>query len=184
MDIGAEYYSRYLDGDESAFSYLIDEYRDKLIFFINRTVNNLDVAEEIAAEAFAVLIIHPGRYKNKVTFKTYLFAIAHNKMVDYIRHQKKYSMVDYEDAPQKSISYSGFEEDLLKEEQKSAINDALAKLQADYRQVLHLIYFEELSYEQSAIVMHKNKKQITNLVFRAKSALRDILQRGGFSYDE
>jgi len=47
------------------------------------------------------------------------------------------------------------------------------------REVIHLIYFENLSYEEAAKVMKKNKKQIDNLLYRAKSALRTILGKEG-----
>ena len=55
MDNGASSYRHFLDGDNNAFSEILDLYRDNLIFFINRTVNNLSVAEELAADNFAEL---------------------------------------------------------------------------------------------------------------------------------
>ena len=58
MDNGESSYRRFLDGDNDAFGEILDMYRESLMFFINRTVNDLAVAEDIAADSFAELIIH------------------------------------------------------------------------------------------------------------------------------
>lgn len=183
MDNGASSYRHFLEGDDNAFSEILDLYRDNLIFFINRTVNNLSVAEELAADTFAELIEN-RRYNFTVKFKTYLFAIAHNKAVSYIRHQSRYTMLALEDVEDKSAEYVDFEEGLLCDERKKAVHGALGKLGNDYRQVLHLVYFEEMSYDDAARIMKKSRKQIDNLVYRGKIALRTILEKEGFVYEE
>ena len=184
MDNGASSYRHFLNGDENAFSEILDMYRENLIFFINRTVNNLSVAEELAADAFAELLVHPKRYDFSVSLKTYIFTIAHNKMVSYIRKASRFTMVTCEEAPVKSLEYASFEENIIKEERKKMLHEALLELPNDYRMVLHLIYFEDMSYADAGKVMHKNVKQVTNLAYRAKNSLRTILEKGGFSYDE
>lgn len=184
MDNGASSYRHFLEGDENAFSEILDMYRDSLIFFINRTVNNLSIAEELAADAFSELLIHPKRYDFSVSLKTYLFAIAHHKTVSYIRRASRFTMVAIEDAPAKSLEYASFEEAVIKEEQKKILHNALSELPEDYRIALHLIYFEDMSYEEAGKVMHKNVKQITNLAYRGRNALRVILEKGGFKYEE
>ena len=184
MDNGASSYRHFLNGDESAFSEILDMYRENLIFFINRTVNNLSISEELAADTFSELLVHPKRYDFSVSLKTYIFAIAHNKMVSYIRKASRFAMVTYEEAPTKSLEYASFEENIIKEEQKQILHNALLELPEDYRTALHLVYFEDMSYADAGKVMHKNVKQITNLVYRAKNSLRSILEKGGFSYDE
>ncbi len=70
------------------------------------------------------------------------------------------------------------------EERKIAVHKALQKLNEDYRQVLFLTVFEELTNEEAAKVMKKNKRQIENLVYRAKKALRKELEKEGFVYEE
>ncbi|MGN0374986.1 MAG: RNA polymerase sigma factor [Butyrivibrio sp.] len=184
MDNGASSYHHFLEGDENAFSEILDMYRDSLIFFINRTVNNLSVAEELAADSFSELLVHPGRYDFSVSLKTYIFTIAHHKTVSYVRRAVKFAMVPIEEAPVKSMEYASFEEEVIKEEQKKILHNALSELPEDYRTVLHLIYFEEMSYAEAGKVMHKNVKQITNLAYRGKNALRVILEKGGFKYEE
>ncbi len=183
MDNGASSYRRFLEGEKSAFSEILDLYRDNLIFFINRTVHNLHVAEDLAADCFVELLIHPKRYNFQYSLKTYLFTIAHHKTVNYIRHNKRSQPMSVEELEEKSEAYLSFEEDVLRSQQRQAVHKALETLKEEYRSVLHLLYFEELSYEEAAKVMGKNKKQIDNLAYRAKGALRNILEKEGISYE-
>ena len=183
MDNGASSYRRFLEGEESAFSEILDLYRDNLIFFIHRMIHNLDVAEDLAADCFVELLLHPKRYNFQYSLKTYLFTIAHHKAVNYIRRNKRFSSVSIEEMGEKSQAYLSFEEDVLQGEQRQAVHKALAQLKEEYRSVLHLLYFEELSYEEAAKVMGKHKKQIDNLAYRAKGALRNILEKEGISYE-
>ncbi|MBQ4626237.1 MAG: RNA polymerase subunit sigma-24, partial [Clostridia bacterium] len=73
MDNGESSYRRFLDGDEKAFSEIMDMHKNNLIFFINRYVCNVSVAEELAADVFAELLIHKRRYNFKTSLKTYIF---------------------------------------------------------------------------------------------------------------
>ena len=69
----------------------------------------------------------------------------------------------------------GPEEKLLADERKRALHAAIGRLSPDVRLAVHLVYFEGLSYEETARVMKKNKKQVDNLLCRAKNELRNIL---------
>ncbi len=184
MDNGACSYRHFLEGDENAFSQILEMYRDSLIFFIDRTVHNPDIAEDIAADCFAELIVHPRRYNFSVSFKTYLFAIAHHKTVDYIRHKSRYVITEYDDRVVKSSSYESFEKSVFDKEEARIVNSALEKINSDYREALHLVFFEGQSYEETARIMKKSRKQIDNLVYRGKKALRAILEKEGYEYEK
>lgn len=184
MDNGENSYRRFLDGDNSAFGEIIDLYRESLIFFINRTVSNLSVAEDIAADSFAELIIHKNRFNFKSSLKTYLFTIARNKAVSYVRHSSRFVLCDIDDCTELSDEYASFEREIEKNEQKAMVNAALSALKEDYRAALHLVYFEELSYADAAKVMKKSTKQVENLLYRARIALKTELEKEGFVYDE
>lgn len=179
-----DYYQKYLNGDKSAFSEIIDIYRENLIFFINGYVKNEDTAEELAADCFAELIVHPGRYKFKSSLKTYIFSIAHHKAVNFIKKNARVTLYDSSETIEKSTEYIEFENDILKDEQAKLLHDALPKIKEDYRTALHLVYFEEMSYKEAASVMRKTTKQVDNYVSRGKAALRKILEEEGFCYEE
>lgn len=69
MDQGAASYRRFIDGDRDAFGEVIDLYRESLIFFIHRYVNDMDTAEDLAEDVFVELIVHPERSAKKVRSK-------------------------------------------------------------------------------------------------------------------
>ena len=179
MDNGAGSYHRFLDGDDSAFDEILDLYRESLIFFINRFVHNPAAAEDLAIDAFMELIIHKGRYNFQTSLKTYLFMIGRSRALNYLKHERKLRMVELCDAEKEIAEYTAMEERLIVYEEKRAVSTALEQLPEDFRTVLHLIYFEELSYEEAAKVMKKNRKQVDNLLYRAKNALRSIMGREG-----
>ncbi len=179
MDLGKDAYRRYLDGDDAAFCELIDMYADPLIFFIRRYVPSLADCEDIAEDCFAELIIHKGRYNFKTQLKTYLFGIAHHKAVSFVRRAKFRTGEPIDETV--SDEYAGFEEKILTDERNAVLNRALASLAPDYRTVLHLIYYEELSYGEVARVMRKTKKQVENLAYRGRLALKDKLMKEGIT---
>lgn len=184
MNTGESSYRRFLAGDESAFDTIIDIYNESLIFFIQRYVHNLDTAEDIAEDCFVELIVHPHRYNFKVSLKTYLFTIARNKSVDYIKHNSLIQITPIDDNIDKSAEYESFEIEVLRDEKHMAVHNAIGQMNENFRTVIHLIYFEGLSYEEAGKVMAKNRKQIENLVYRARNALRGILTKEGWSYEE
>lgn len=175
-----EHYRRFLAGEESAFDALIDACHESLIFFIHRYVPSLDEAEDIAEDCFVELIVHPHRYHFKVSLKTYLFAIARNKAVDYVRHHAALSVTPLDEYTEKSAAYETFENDILRDERRRAVHEAIGRLNEEFRTVIHLIYFEEMSYDEAGRVMKKNRKQIENLAYRARKELRAMLTEEGW----
>jgi RNA polymerase sigma factor (sigma-70 family) len=73
------------------------------------------------------------------------------------------------------VKQEELEQRALDSERKRVVNAALDRLPEDQRLAVHLIYFEELSYQEAARVMKKNPKQVDNLLYRAKKSLRDML---------
>ena len=176
MDNGESSYRRFLNGDERAFSEIIEMHKDNLIFFINRYVRNVAVAEELAEDVFAELLIHKRRYNFKTSLKTYIFTIGRNKAVSYVRKCVRHPECAYEYIESESDRRS-LEDEFIQRERERELHEALNKLNEDYRTVLHLIYFEEMSYAQAAKVMKKNTKQIENLVYRARISLKKELEK-------
>jgi len=179
MDNGASSYRRYLDGDESAFREIVKDYFDSLLFFINRYVNNAAVAEDIALDVFTQLVVHKHRYNFKSSFKTYLFMMGRSRALDYIRRCDRIKMVELSEAAQYQSDEPPLEETIFADQRKQTINDALMQLPDELRLVLHLVYFEELSIDEAAKVLKKSRKQVYNLLYRGKTALRTVLGEEG-----
>ena len=179
MDNGASSYRRFLDGDERAFDRITEELFYPLVFFIDRYVQDIHTAEDIAMDVFSELIVHRHRYHFKVSLKTYLFMLGRSRALDCLRHRKVMNTVELSEAVQVDDGSPALEELVLTDERKRAVNDALAQLPEQLRTAVHLIYFENLSYEEAAKVMKKNRKQVDNLLYRAKKELRIILGKDG-----
>ncbi len=175
MDNGASSYRRFLCGDEGAFDEIIKAYRESLVFFINRYVNDPMAAEDLAIDTFLELLIHRHRYSGKSSLKTYLFTIGRNKAIDHLRAKRRKTLVALEDAEHELPAVPSPEANIFRDETAKQVNDAMEKLPEEMRIALHLVYFEELSYDETARVMKKNRKQVDNLLYRAKNELRSIL---------
>lgn len=175
--VGNELFRRYIDGENEAFDEIIKLYRENLIFFIMRYVRSVSVAEEIAQDAFVELLLHKHRYNFSCSLKTYLFTIAKNKAINHLRRQKFVSDEEIDlnlEADEESLA-----EKIIKNEQSEILYRVLHRLNEDYRCALHLVYIEELSYDEAGRVMGKNRKQIENLVYRAKASARNELEKEG-----
>lgn len=179
MDNGASSYRRFLDGDESAFDEIMKEMFDNLVFFIDRYVHDVHAAEDIAIDTFSDLVVNRRRYNFKVTLKTYVFMLGRSRALNYIKHRKKLTFEELSEAENVSDDREILEESVLTDELKRTVNDALGKLSEEMHTVVHLVYFEELTYEEAAKVMKKSRKQVDNLLYRAKKELRNILGKDG-----
>lgn len=177
MDTGANPFERYLSGEEAAFDELLRTYRLPLIFFIDRFVHDPDTAEDIAIDVFVELLAHPKRYRRGTSLKTYLFLMARSRALDFLRRKKTLPM---DPLPENLAAEQDLEDLILTDERKRALNAALAQLPAQSQQVFHLIYFEDMRYDEAAAVMKMTAKQIDNLLYRGKAALRSILGKEGF----
>ncbi len=179
MDNGASSYRRFLDGDEAAFDEIMKEYFHKLVFFINGYVSDIHAAEDIAIDAFADLIVHKRRYNFKTSLKTYLFMIGRSRALNYIKHRKVIIFTELKEAENIASGEPSLDEALASDERKRKLHSAINTLPTDMRTAVYLIYFEEMTYEEAARVMKKSKKQVDNLLYRAKSQLRTILGDNG-----
>ncbi len=175
-------YSRFIrDRRNDDLKMLLERYRENLTLFIFGIVHDLEDAEELMLDSFAVLVSDDPGFSGKSSFKTWLFAIGRNLALKQLR-KKRFLPLDREgrdDGTQNDTP----ETDLIKNEQYKQLYLAMEKLNPDYREILHLIYFEDMSMDEAAVIMKKSKKQIYNLSSRSKQALKAELERTGFDIE-
>lgn len=177
-DFGALCYRRFLDGDESGFDEILKQYHDSLIFFINRLVKNYETAEDLAADTFMELLVHKNRYRFKSSFKTYLFSIARHKAIDHIRKESRYNAVSVDAENVRDLAdFHSMEQEIIATDEKKRIQKLISTLAEDYATYLHLVYFEELTPDETAKIMKKTKKQMANIAYRAKKALEEAMRK-------
>lgn len=172
---GEDLYRRYRKGDAYAFDELIELYRERLIFFLLRYLPRVEDAEEAAQDAFVALLLHPWRERG-ASLKTYLFTIARNRALNERKRQKRQAAFELGqiDPPEDRQS---LEDRLCGQERTRELLRALERIHPDYREALYLLYFEELSLDETARVMKKTKKQVENLSYRGRAALREQLEK-------
>ncbi len=170
-------YYDYFNGNKESLKPIIECYSKPLFGFIFNFVKNETVAEDILEDVFLSLIIKRRHFKNKDAFKAYLYAVARNKSLNYIKRIKT-RYVPLED----NFDYSSKNPNELLEEKydKELVQNALSKLSYDYYTVIYLSYFEDLKNKQIAKIMKKSTKQVENILFRAKLKLKNILKEAGY----
>lgn len=176
-------YKSFLGGDQSGFERLVLRYKDGLIQFINRYVRDLYQSEDLAQDVFVEVLLHPERYREGTSFKTYIYTIGHHRAVDHIRKHARLTYVGtYEEAgegrqPEVLVQEEALlEEKVIKEEEKKILYHAIAKLKAEYGNVLYLIDIAGLSYADTAKVLKKSEGQVKILIYRARKKLKKKLE--------
>lgn len=174
-------YDRYIkSGDDGALRVLLTRYRESLTLFINGYIHDLEEAEDIMLDAFVAISIGKAKYTARGYFKTWLFSIGRNLAISHLRKQKFHLVSLSDNEEYESDESPDFE--MLKEERNRELYSAMSQLKDEYRQVLFLLYFEEMSEDEAAIIMKKSKKQVYDLAYRSKNALKGILEKEGFEY--
>ncbi|MDE7327588.1 MAG: RNA polymerase sigma factor [Lachnospiraceae bacterium] len=183
MDNGASSYRRFLDGDEGGIVSIIRDYKDGLILYLNGFVQNIHTAEDLMEDTFVRLVVKKPKFSARYSFKTWLYTIGRNVAIDYLRRNVRMLPVSHEDLQKVECEEAGLEASYLKEEQKILLHRAMRKLKSEYRQVLYLSFFEDFDNAQIAAVMKKSKRQVENLIYRAKMSLKSELDKEGFVYE-
>jgi len=184
-DTGLVLYRRFLNGDEGAYRELIVLYEESLTLHIYKIVGNMRDAEDLSVDAFTALARDKGRFQGKSALKTYLFGIGRNLALCHIRERKNESHIPFEDSWVAAGEATALpEENLIRDERGTQLDLAMQKLKPEHRQVLRLLYFQNMSYAQAGEAMKKNERQIDGLAYRARTALKKRLESGGFTYEE
>lgn len=170
MQTGENSYRRYLEGDEDAFTEVLELYYNNLTLFINGYLGDIHASEDVAIDTMLELVVHKKRYSFRSSLKTYLFAIARHKALNYIKKHRKSLPVPPDEI--ELADRSSLEEDVIESERKRRLHRAIGELEIDMQTAVHLVYIEGMSYKDAASVMKKNTKQLDNLIMSAKRRLK------------
>ena len=153
------------------------------MLFLFGYVHNEEDAEELMMDSFAVIASGTARFSGKSSFKTWLFGIGRNQAKMMLRKRKGF-FVSLDDVGEIEGHVDTEDLDIFREEDRKMLYDAMESIPYEYRQVLFLLYFEEMSRDEICEVMKKNKKQVYNLAERGKTVLREELQKRGYQYEK
>jgi RNA polymerase sigma factor (sigma-70 family) len=170
------------EGNEKAFSILMNRYRDSIYFLILKMVNNPSDAEDLTIEAFGKAFRSLDSYTPKFAFSTWLFRIATNNCVDFIR-KKQLSpsafdhLQDILDNATVNIQSDlpDPEESLINRQKIAALKDIVSQLKPRYRSLIELRYYKEYSYEEISSELNLPIGTVKAQLYRAKNLLYNIL---------
>ncbi len=172
-------------GDKRAFDKLLKKYRKSVYYMLLKMVKNSDDAEDLAQEAFAKAFTSIERFDATFAFSTWLFRIASNNCIDFIRKKRVQTIsidqpIESEDGGnmQMDLKDGGLDPNdaLLKQQRGKYLKMALDRLPLKYRQLVELRYFDELSYEEVAEKTQLPLGTIKAQLFRARELLQEEMK--------
>lgn len=174
-----------LDKDQRAYAELMDRYRESIYFMLLKMVNNKDDAEDLTIEAFGKAFKRLKQYTPQFAFSTWLFKIASNNAIDFIRKKRIKAMsldsgFRNEDGDEMEISVSDDKPDpieaLQKKERVERMREVVTRLKPRYRQLIELRYFKEYSYDEIADELDLPLGTVKAQLFRAREFLHQVLK--------
>ena len=174
-------YRQYLSGDDEGLNALMKKYGDPMTLYIDGYLHDVHESEELMLDVFAYLFTKKPRIRDG-GFKAYLYKAARHMA---LRHKSKRKPLFSLDALTNEPDGRLLTEEVIRTEERNRIlHFCISEMNPDYREVLYLTYFEDMSYAQAAEVTEKTVKQITNMVYRGKKSLRRLLEREGITNAE
>ncbi|MDR2848043.1 MAG: sigma-70 family RNA polymerase sigma factor [Bacteroidales bacterium] len=178
----AELVKQAIAGDQKAYAQLMGRYRDAIQFMLLKMVNNSTDAEDLTIEAFGKAFKHIKNYTPNFAFSTWLFKIASNNAIDFIRKKKQNNNVSIDESNPENLPDSIHseqptpEENMITEQKIMLLRSVVAKLKPRYRRLVELRYFYEYSYEEICEELDLPLGTIKAQLFRAKELLQSILK--------
>jgi len=178
-----ELVSAVLDGDIDRFGDLVDRYQGRLVNYLYRLLRNLDEAHELAQEVFFKVYQALDRFDPKYRFSTWIFRVAQNAAIDQIRKRrlKLVSIHRQDDGEEEGRDWDlpspnrGPYGDLRNVERGEAIQEAVEALPWEYRELIVMRHFGELSYDEIAKLKEMPLGTVKNKLFRGRQMLKEKL---------
>jgi len=172
------------EGDQSAYAQLVDFYRDSLYYTMLKMSNNPYDAEDLTIEAFGKAFKSLSQYASDFAFSTWLFKIANNNCIDYLRKKKKLSSAiqgrdDYMQNELTRNVESKFldpEEHVINKEKIVLMREVVEKLKPHYRKLIIMRYFDEFTYDEIVQELGLPLGTVKVQLFRAREFLYNILK--------
>jgi RNA polymerase sigma-70 factor (ECF subfamily) len=186
-----ELVSRAGQGDQEAFAALVQANQNRIYSLALRMTGSPEDGADLAQEAFLRAWRSLPSFQGESSFSTWLYRLATNLCIDFLRREKRRSAVaaavsldDSGDAAPTQVSDPRFtpEGELERRELRAAVDRGLARLSDDHRQVLVLRELEGLSYAEIAQALGVEEGTVKSRLARARLALRNtLLSDGNFS---
>ena len=179
-----ELVQRALEGDEKAFTRLLARYKDAIYFMLLKMVNNRNDAEDLTLEAFGKAFKNLHQYSPTYAFSTWLFKIASNNCIDFLRRKKgTYIALENNGDTNENSEVIRLkskeldpEEKLIRQQKAILLHRIVRKLKPRYRTLVELRYFREFSYEEIAKELEIPLGTVKAQLFRAREMLFKLIE--------
>ena len=180
-----ELVARANNGDQKAYAELMTRYKDAIYFMLLKMINNKTDAEDLTIEAFGKAFKNLSQYSPHYAFSTWLFKIASNNCIDYLRKKRSNvisidrNFVDEKDTePQVQLrdETPDPEENLIRSQKAVLVRTIVQKLKPRYRTLIELRYFKEYSYEEISEELGLPLGTVKAQLFRARELLYNTLK--------
>ncbi len=174
-----------ISGDDSAYAKLLQRYKRPVYQMILKMIRNVDDAEDLTIESFAKAFRNLNRFKKDFTFSTWLFRIATNNTIDFIRKKKLNTLSlenTFTDDDGQSVSIEVEDENLDPQEEAIRAQKAelmqmfVDKLPAKYQKLVRLRYFHEMSYEEIAEDLDAPLGTVKAQLHRARELMYEMVK--------
>jgi RNA polymerase sigma-70 factor (ECF subfamily) len=176
---------RAVGGEDAAFAKLLQRYKRPVYHMVLKMVRNVDDAEDLTIESFAKAFKSLHKFKKDFTFSTWLFRIATNNTIDFIRKKKLNTLSienTYTDDDGQSVSIDvedenpDPQEETIKAQKAELIQIFVDKLPAKYKKLVRLRYFNELSYEEIAVELEAPLGTVKAQLHRARELMFEMVK--------
>lgn len=173
-----------MKGNQTAYAELMDRYRDTIYFMLLKMVKNRNDAEDLTIEAFGKAFKNLHQYTPNYAFSTWLFKIASNNCIDFLRKKKNITIsIDGQtdsDGNEVTMPIASDEldpeEDLIKRQKAKLLRQVVDQLKPRYKELVILRYFDELSYEEIAQKNNLPLGTVKAQLFRARELLLNVMK--------
>ena len=171
--------------DEQAYADLMKRYKKPVYHMILKMVRNVDDAEDLTIEAFAKAFKNLHKFKKDFTFSTWLFRIATNNTIDFIRKKRLDTMslnTSFKDDNGEAVTIDvqdknlNPQEEAIKAQKIDLVRMFVGKLPAKYQRLVKLRYFDELSYDEIAKELDAPLGTVTAQLHRARELMYDLVK--------
>jgi len=173
-------------GDQKAYAQLMENYRDTIYFMLLKMTNDTDDADDLTIEAFGKAFRNLHQYTPDYAFSTWLFKIASNNCIDFIRKKRKNLIsIDHPfeniEGDEKGIQIADDcldpEEKIIRNQKITLMREVVDKLKPRYKRLVELRYFSEYSYEEIAAELNLPLGTVKAQLFRARDLLYNIIKK-------
>jgi RNA polymerase sigma-70 factor (ECF subfamily) len=182
-----ELVKRAIQNDQKAYAELMLRYKDAIYFMLLKMVNNKEDANDLTVEAFGKAFENIEKYRPDFAFSTWLFKIATNNCIDFIRKKrlKTFSIdqtIEGDEGTDVRYDFASEgldpEEKLIKKQKTDLMRNIVDKLPIRYRQLVIMRYFDEKSYEEISVELDLPLGTVKAQLFRARDLLFNTIKKG------